>query len=375
MGKTIGLIVNPVAGMGGKVSLKGTDGPDILSQAIALGAVPESELKARHALEELAKCTTPPPILTCAGAMGENICRTLGLTHVLIGDYGAVTTAEHTVLAARAIQARGADLLLFAGGDGTARDIYQAVGENFPVLGIPAGVKIQSAVFALSPTHAGRLAAKVLSGEAYQLVSQEVVDLDEAAYRQGIVCASLYGCMKIPVIRGYIQNMKQSGFSSAEAQLTEIADSLIEAMAPESVYAVGSGSTAKWVMRRLGLDYELLGVDLIQNRRLLQTDVTERQLYQAASAQPLNIIVSPIGGQGFLFGRGNLQFSSRVLSAVGKSHIQVMASMDKILSIQGGQLRIDCGDESVNAALSGYYPIYTGYGRQTVMPCNREYIE
>ncbi len=375
MGKRVGLIVNPIAGMGGKVSLKGTDGPDILSRAISLGAVPETEEKAACAMAQLADLAEPPLILTCAGAMGQTVCQRLGLPHELVGEFGAVTTAGHTMIAAKEIQRRGVDLFLFAGGDGTARDICAAVGESLPVLGIPAGVKIQSAVFALSPLHAGQLAAKVLSGAGYQLVSQEVIDLDEEAYRGGTLSSSLYGYLNVPTIRGYIQNMKQSGFSDDGAQLTEIADHMVEHMDPDAVYAVGSGSTAKCVMRRLNLPYELLGVDLIQNRCLIKRDVTEQQLYQAAATQPLHIIVSPIGGQGFLFGRGNLQFSARVLQAVGKTNIQVVATASKLLSIPSRQLRTDCGDHSVNAALSGYYPVCAGYDYQIVMPCNPEYLK
>ncbi|MBU5626132.1 ATP-NAD kinase family protein [Oscillibacter sp. MSJ-2] len=374
MRKAIGFIVNPIAGMGGKVALKGTDGSEVLSRAIALGAVPEAEQKAKKALQELCDLPEKPVILTASGAMGENICKELQLRHLVVERCGAVTTEQDTISAARQIQLSGAELLIFAGGDGTARNVCAAIGESMPVIGIPAGVKIQSAVFALSPAHAGRLAANIISGHPYQLRPQEVIDLNEDAYRSGKVSSTLYGYMSIPVINGYLQNMKQSGFSTDREQLNDIAEFLVRHMEREYVYAIGSGSTAKCIMRQLKLPYELLGIDLIQDHRLIANDVTEEQLFKIASAGKLRIIVSPIGGQGFLFGRGNHQFSERVLEKVGRDGISVMATAQKLISISGGQLRIDCGEEEVNRQLSGYYQVIAGYGYHIVMPCNREMI-
>lgn len=375
MRKTIGLIINPIAGMGGKVALRGTDGKDILSRAIALGAGPAAESKAERALTELRKMAEQPMILTASGPMGGDLCRRLELPYTEVEDHGPITTADDTMSTARAICKLGAELLLFAGGDGTARNICTAVGEELPVVGIPAGVKIQSAVFALSPAHAGRLAADVLQGRPYRLRAQEVIDLDEDAYRNGAVASTLYGYMQVPVIRGFVQNMKQSGTQTDEEQLAAIADELIDKMDRNSIYAVGSGSTAKWIMRRLALPYELLGIDLVQDRQVIAGDVTEPQLYQAALTGRLRIIVSPIGGQGFLFGRGNQQFSDRVLALVRKDDIQIMATAQKLISIGDGQLRTDCGDDKVDRRLSGYYQVTAGRGYHVVMPCNREMID
>ena len=159
--KTLGLIINPIAGMGGKVALKGTDGEKILAAARDRGAVPESAAKAERALKALVPYRSGLLIRTASGAMGETLCRKLGLPCEVVYQAGETTSAADTVAAAAAIRDKGAALLLFAGGDGTARNICEAVGGKFPVLGIPAGVKIQSAVFALHPESAGFIAAKI----------------------------------------------------------------------------------------------------------------------------------------------------------------------------------------------------------------------
>lgn len=369
-GKLFGLIVNPIAGMGGKVALKGTDGAETLSAARALGARPESGLKAERALKPLLPLRDRLTILTASGDMGQALCEILGLKYRVVYDAPEATTAADTVAAARSIAEAGAQLLLFAGGDGTARDICRAVGETVPVLGIPAGVKIQSAVFALSPEAAGSVAAGAAKASHLTVGHREVVDLDEDAYRTGHISAALYGSMLVPDQPEQLQNMKQGGFSVEADQMTAIAGYLAERMEPGVCYAVGSGSSAKCISRRLGLPFELLGVDVIRDGRLLAGDVTEEQLWQFARSGGLRIIVSPIGGQGFLFGRGNHQFSARILRAVGKGGITVISPESKLLSIRDRKLRVDCGDPEVDRSLRGYYNVMCGYGYFLSLPCD-----
>lgn len=375
MRKTIGLIINPIAGMGGKVALKGTDGIQMLKKALALGAQAEAENKTSAALAQLRHLEEKPLVLTVSGSMGENVCERLGLPYQIIASCSTATSPHDTVSAAQILKEHSVDLLLFAGGDGTARDVCTAIGCDLPTIGIPAGVKIQSAVFAVSPESAGRLALRFLRGESHTLREAEVVDLDEDAYRSGSVRAALYGYMKVPVIRGYMQSMKQSGFVSDAEEMEGILDDLIEHMRPDILYAIGSGAMTKQLMQRLGLPFELLGIDVICNHALIATDVTEQELYDLMRSNRLEIIVSPIGGQGFLFGRGNHQFSARVLRCVGKAGITVLATVEKLLSIRSGELRIDCGNEEVNMLLSGYYRVIAGYHYSIILPCNREMMK
>lgn len=372
--KKIGLIVNPIAGMGGKVALKGTDGFQTLKQAQHLGAVAEAPQKAKLTLNYLAPIRSQVTVLTCAGSMGEDVCKLSGLATVVVynDSDNKETTWEDTEAAAKAIIEQGAELLLFAGGDGTARNICRAVGKTVPVLGIPAGVKIQSAVFSCDPISAGLLAAKWIKGECNTYQEREVLDLDEEEYRSGHISAQLYGYMNVPYDNRFIQDAKDSTFliGDEDKNLTSAAEYVVEHLKKDCYYAVGSGSQAKSVSRLLKIDYEVLGVDIIRNGELIEKDVTEQLLWAYAQEGNLRIIVSPIGGQGFIFGRGNHQFSARVLQKVGKENITIIASMAKLKSIKSKRLHIDCGEIPVDSSLKGYYKIVSGYGHITVMQCD-----
>lgn len=366
----LGLIVNPIAGMGGKVALKGTDGQAVLKKAREKGAVPEANCKAERALRLLAPHRGQIMLYTASGEMGERLCQKLDLPYTVVHTQSQHETSSlDTMAAAKSIAAASVDLLLFAGGDGTARNICEAIGERVPVLGIPAGVKIQSAVFALDPESAGMIAAAIAQGTAMTSAQREVVDLDEDAYRTGHVSARLYGVMRVPDQPERLQSMKQSGFSTESDQMNVIAAYLEEHMEPGVYYAIGSGSSAKCISQRLGIGYELLGVDVVKDKKLIAKDVTERQLWEYAKDGNMKIIVSPIGGQGFVFGRGNHQFSARILKVVGKGNIQIISPEAKLLSIRDHALHIDCGDAAVNASLRGYYSVLCGYGYFAQLCC------
>lgn len=230
-------------------------------------------------------------------------------------------------------------------------------------------MKIQSAVFALDPESAGMIAATIAQGMVMTSAQREVVDLDEDAYRTGHVSAKLYGVMRVPDQPERLQSMKQSGFSTEADQMNVIAAYLEEHMEPGVYYAIGSGSSAKCISKRLGIDHELLGVDVVKDKKLVAKDVTEQQLWEYAKDGNMKIIVSPIGGQGFVFGRGNHQFSARILKAVGKKNIQIISPEAKLLSIHDHTLHIDCGDAAVNESLHGYYSVLCGYGYSALFAC------
>lgn len=197
--KLLGLIVNPIAGMGGRVGLKGTDGPEILEQAIRLGAKPIAPKRAAEALHALrASSPLKVEILTCPQEMGEKPAREAGFSPLVIeGRPREITTPEDTKSAAKILKERRVDLLLFVGGDGTARDICEAIDQETPCLGIPAGVKVYSAVFSTNPRAGGELAASHLDGEA-PVVDAEVFDVDESAFRMDRISARLYGYLRVP---------------------------------------------------------------------------------------------------------------------------------------------------------------------------------
>jgi len=366
--KKVGLLVNPIAGMGGKVGLKGTDGQEILKKALSLGALPEAELKASQALEILSTIAAEITLYTAPGKMGEDIAKKHGFKpHVVISADDA-TTAEDTKMAVQAFVHSGVNLLIFAGGDGTARDVYTVLGADskIPAIGIPAGVKIHSAVYATSPRNAGLLAKQYLSEGSLPLRQAEVMDIDEDAFRAGSLSAKLYGYLSVPCSAHYMQHLKVGSAETDRALQEAIANQVIETMEPDMLYIVGPGSTTAVILEQLGLNYTLLGVDVVKNRQLLRSDTGEKDLLGLIEGNKAKIIVTIIGGQGYIFGRGNQQISDKVIEKVGKDNILIVATRDKVLSLDQGYLMVDTGNESINELLRGYMKIITGYREELI---------
>ena len=365
--KTLGLIVNPIAGMGGRVGLKGTDGPAILEEARRLGAKPQSQHRTREALRMFESLRDEINVVTCAGQMGERVAVQCGFKPAVI-DVGKsrMTTASDTQKAAREMKDSGVDLLLFSGGDGTARDIYNAVDDALVVLGIPSGVKIHSAVFACNPVIAGELAALFHEGKTRRIREVEVMDIDEEDYRKGILSAKLYGYLKIPYRKCYAQSGKAGSQPDERYSQEAIAAEVVENMRDEFYYIVGPGSTTKAVMDKMGLESTLLGVDLVYKKKLAGLDLNESRLLEEIKGEKTKLIITPIGGQGYLLGRGNQQISPDVLRKIGKENIVIIATTHKINSFQGRPLLVDTGDEETDRHLSDFYKVITGY-RESVI--------
>jgi predicted polyphosphate/ATP-dependent NAD kinase len=366
--RSLGLIVNPVAGMGGRVGLKGSDGADIIKRALALGAVPECPVRARRALEQLSDLADSLKLLTCPGEMGETAARAAGFRPRLIGGISrGATTGADTERAAAEMLARSVDLILFAGGDGTARDICRVVADRGVVLGVPGGVKIHSGVFAASPAHAGRLARRyLLDAAAAPPREAEVMDIDEAAFRENRLSARLYGYLRVPFQREHLQSSKSGSSPGEEAALDAIASEVIRLMEPEILYVIGSGSTTRAIMNRLGLPNTLLGIDAVLNRGLAGLDLNEEQLLALLADRPARIVLPVIGGQGFILGRGNQQISPRVIRQAGPKNLLVVATAAKLASLKGRPLRVDSGDPALDAELAGYVQVITGLNRRQV---------
>jgi len=365
--KRLGLVVNPKAGIGGSVGLKGSDGAAIQKQALALGAVPKALNRAIEAIQFLATLRGELEIVTYPGEMGANAAVACGFEPVVIGAITpGETTAADTSQAAGEMMGLGADLVLFAGGDGTARDIYRAVGTNVPVLGIPAGVKIHSAVYATHPKSAGELAAMYLRGQATDLREAEVMDIDEDAVRQGVVSAKLHGYLKIPFQRMLVQSLKSASPPGERLAADAIACAVIDEMAEDRLYIIGPGTTTRAITSRLGLPKTLIGVDVVLNRQLLAADVGERRLLELLEGHRAKIVITPIGGQGYLFGRGNQQISAEVIRRTGKENIIVVSTLDKIVSLRGRPFLVDTGSHAVDEMLKGYTKVVTGYNQYTV---------
>ena len=368
--RRLGFIVNPIAGMGGRVGLKGSDSEEILEKAKELGAQPESPGRAIAALRRISRLKDNIELITYPYEMGESEAKEGGFNPTVIGLIReGNTTSSDTENAAKEMLKLKVDLVLFAGGDGTARDIYNAIGDKVPVLGIPAGVKIHSAAYATSPQHAGELAAMYLDKESsgIRLREAEVMDIDEQAFRENRLSAKLYGYLKVPYERSLVQSAKAGSVSEGEAAMDAVASDVINNMQNDYLYIIGAGTTLKGIMEKLGLKNTLLGIDAVYNGNLVGSDLNEAQLLKLIEGKKTKIVVTVIGGQGYIFGRGNQQISAKVIKKVGKENIIVVATTNKILSLRGNPLLVDTGDEEVDNTLTGYIRVITGLNNRIML--------
>ncbi|MDG1750478.1 MAG: ATP-NAD kinase family protein [Thalassotalea sp.] len=367
----LGLIINPIAGIGGSVALKGSDGEGIAEKARLLGAQAKANDRAKLALEILLPYQNRIEIYTASGSMGAETARSLGFkVNVIYQSPSVETSAQDTENTVLALLDQNIDLLLFAGGDGTARNVCQMVGEKFPVLGVPAGCKIHSGVYAVTPKAAGRVVELMVTNQLVTLTEADVMDIDESLFRQGIVKAKRFGEMKVPSELRYIQAVKSGGKESDELVLQDIAADVINQMEDE-LFIIGSGSTTAFLMEELALENTLLGVDIVQHQSLIASDITEPQLWQYLEDNTENgvkLVITLIGGQGHIFGRGNQQLSPRVIKAIGKENIIIIATKSKLSALQSRPLIADTGDSELDQMLSGFMTVTTGYNDQVLYP-------
>jgi predicted polyphosphate/ATP-dependent NAD kinase len=364
--KTVGFIVNPIAGMGGAVGLKGTDGKAVLERAIVLGAKPIAPARAESFLSEFKTAERRIRLIVGAGRMGEDEARNCGFTFTVLGDRKKETSAEDTIEIVKRITDAGADFLVFCGGDGTARDVLDAVDTKIPVLGVPTGVKMHSAVFAVDPKAAARISTEFL-WEELPLREAEVMDVDEEAFREGRLSARLYGYMLIPYEPGLIQGAKMASPMTENEVRNQaaIAIYIIESMEPNVIYILGPGTTTRTITDLLDQEKTLLGVDLLCNKKLIAKDVNEKQILREIKGKTAKIIVTPIGGQGFIFGRGNQQISPAVIRRVGIDNIVVVATKNKLRELKS--LRVDTGDPKLDETLRGHIKVITDYKEEQIM--------
>jgi NAD+ kinase len=344
--RRVGLVVNPIAGMGGRVGLKGTDNK--VEEARHRGAEPRSPDRAREALEHLRNQPEEVELYTYGGAMGEREAHAAGFSPVVVGapEAGETTVAD-TRAAVRRFVEEEVDLVLFVGGDGTAVDVagtLEDLGDETPILGVPSGVKVYSSVFAVTPRAAGRIAASFDRTEV-----REVNDIDEDAYRGGDVNTELKALASVPV-GDEVQSAKQIGGGTVESLAAAVAAEIED----DATYVLGPGSTVDAIKASLGIDGSPLGVDVWRDGEVLVRDAAETEILASLGERNV-VVVSPIGGQGFIFGRGNDQISP---SVIRRSELEVVASKQKLSDI--GVLRVDTGDPELDEALRGWQRVRVG---------------
>lgn len=360
----LGLIVNPYAGLGGSVGLKGSDGEAIRTEALARGAEIRSPQRTTRALQCLQPFRNQIEVYCFAGEMGESVARELGFTTHVVGAAQQIPSeASDTCAAASALVNQTVDLILFVGGDGTARLIADVIGTRQPVLGVPSGVKMHSGVYAISPEAAGEIVKQLLTGQLVNIAERDVKDIDEDAFRNGQVRARFYGTLLVPEDSQFLQEVKNAGTERDELAQLDVAQEMIQQLQPDTLYLVGPGSTTHLFLQELGLDGSLLGVDILLNSELIAADVTAPHILAQLNqfTGPVKMIITAIGGQGHILGRGNQQFTPEIVTRVGKNNIVVIAARGKILALNGRPLLVDTNDPQLDQSFSGYMRVITGY--------------
>jgi predicted polyphosphate/ATP-dependent NAD kinase len=365
----IGFVINPISGMGGAVGLKGTDGEDVLDQARKLGAKPQIQDRAELFLNTLNSLVKGLVVVTAPGIMGQDACIATNTpfqsisTEIYNHELRLFTTTKlDTQISVKQCIQEKVSLIVFFGGDGTARDVLEIVDQNIPCLGIPGGVKVFSSVFATNPNQGAQLIKQFLQGNA-PLIESEIVDINEEAFRNDIIDVKLFGYMKVPHVPLLIQGMKQSSpFTDEEiANQQAIARTLIEEMQPDIYYICGPGTTVRSIFDVLGQKKTLLGFDILKNKQVVASDVNESMILKIVNEHQVELIISPIGRQGFVFGRGNLQITPRIMESIQKKHIHVICSRSKINSLPNGCIRTDIRDPTMDEKLKGFYRILIDY--------------
>ena len=373
--KRIGIVVNPIAGMGGRVGLKGTDGRETYEEAVRRGAEPSSLEQMIRSIVFLRKVIKDGRLFTallCEGSMGgtrlHGAISTIGGASVRsVYDPVDPTTSLDTINAVKAMIDEGVDLIMFAGGDGTVRDIVRGMeqhdqSEPCLILGVPAGVKMHSSVFALSPESAGELAAAFLEGDTYPS-DREVMDVDEENYRNGVLSVKLHGYARVPMLEGRLQPSKSTEYKDDRADKEGIAEEMAYTIKEngDNVFFLGAGTTLYEIKKRLGIEGTLLGVDAVRAGELVQKDIWERQMLDILEDGPGRMILAPIGRQGFLLGRGNQQFSPGVIRRVGIENILVVSTRAKMDEMD--KLVIYTGDRELDERFPKFLRVLTSPGR------------
>ncbi|MCY4045979.1 MAG: ATP-NAD kinase family protein [Cellvibrionales bacterium] len=369
---TLGLIVNPYAGIGGQTALKGSDGALIRQQALALNATLHAPKRVQVFIDQLGTCLEQIQWVTASGKMGADYLA--NQNPLVVYQASEPSESMDTQQAVNAICQASIDLLIFVGGDGTARDIVDVIDSDCPVLGLPSGVKMQSGVFALSPQVAAELVKGLLAVDLVRSTPQDVRDIDEEALRENKIQSRWYGTLQVPAAPEYLQHLKSGGVESDDLVIDEIADEIAEIIEDNPLVIIGPGRTTHYFMQKYGFKNTLVGFDAIKDGKLFQNDLKASDLLLLKADYPsLKIIISPTGNQGFLIGRGNQQLTPEFLSGLKKSQWCIVAPRSKLQAYNKRPLLLDTNSLVLDKAMSGLYPVMTGYKDYVYYPVNATY--
>jgi predicted polyphosphate/ATP-dependent NAD kinase len=327
---------------------------------VALGAV-----RAAHQIAERALSSARRDIRYLAvKGMGGEVFDELGIPYETVAAVSGGTTGNDTVRAAKLMG--GCDLILFCGGDGTARDILDAVGDTVPALGIPAGVKMFSSVFATSPEGIPGILDAFFRGDA-KLTMREVMDINEEDHRNGILSSKLYGYLSVPYVPALVQSYKGTYEGGNEAdEADEVAEYVMTTMSDDVLYVIGPGSTTGRIMERMGLGHTLLGVDAVFGGKAVGKDLNEKELIPLIERYGrVTLILGIIGKQGFFLGRGNKELTPKVIRMIGTDNIVLVSGMTKLNDLR--ELHVDTGDPELDKELKGFRKVIFRYARERIV--------
>ncbi|MHA1974907.1 MAG: ATP-NAD kinase family protein [Candidatus Hodarchaeales archaeon] len=386
--RTVGFLINPIAGMGGRVGLKGTDSSEILLKAIQRGAKPVAEVRAKMFLKAITAYPECDKIkfIVPQGKMGRDIFSQLkkegkSLNFTILDNIAISepSTNIDTFNTSKALVKLGVDLLIFVGGDGTARDVLKAIGhDTIPILGIPSGVKIHSGVFALTVNKAAQILVNFVNDRT-EIVESEIIDLDENEFREDRIKTRMFGTALVPSVPTLLQVTKSStNYSNSEIDnITALTNSLKPMIRTNEIYILGSGSTIKKISKAFGHRVfsakTVLGIDIVKNDNILKKDAYEQEILEILDKYPkdkVTVILTPIGGQGFILGRGNQQISPKVVRTVGFNNFLIVATKNKIHNLADKTLHIDTGDPSLDKELSGYKKVLVDFNEFWMIKIN-----
>ena len=357
----IGLIINPIAGIGGRLARRGSDLFTSLQAAEDLGGQQVAAPRAERALKRLHALHPTARIVAAAGPMGAAAARAAGFDPLCLdGPTVGASTARDTRAAAAAMLAHGVEIILFAGGDGTARDIFDVVGDRLAIIGIPTGVKMHSAVFSINPEAAAETAAIAVTRSVGMRLA-EIMDSDPTALAEGRPSAHLFGFAKTPALPRLFQPAKGARPAGGEAEIEALGRVLARQARPDQLVVIGPGTTMAAIKRAFGCEGTCMGVDAVVDGQTIAADADAATLEALCAAHAdVLLLIGIVGGQGFVFGRGNQQISPKVLRYVSAGNIRIIATREKLLALPSSTLRIDTGDAEMDRAFEGYRRIETG---------------
>lgn len=375
----VGILANPDAGLGGRLGLKGSDGQAELARS--KGAEDRSGPRLESMLRHFSRIhrgeSSQIEWITSSGRMGTEwipVDLEIGVISEVHQSPGETSASDTQDAVARLLEA-GIDLLVYSGGDGTTRDIVASLSGSetpeLPVIGVPSGVKMHSGCFASSPKAAAEVLSAWIHGDLL-VSSTEVLDLDEDLYRKGKWVVRLYAEAFSPNSPRWMQGSKELIQTESEDEIIiGLSDHIGESIVEDGRLVIwGSGGTLREIGGNIGFELTTLGIDATIGSEQVGTDLAESGLIEILDSHegPVTLLLSPMGGQGFLIGRGNLQLSPAVLSSIGIDNILGVVTPAKLLTVRS--LRIETGDDSLDQEFSAkrYMKVLQGYRTTRILP-------